>query len=132
MADVAWVAPFAAQWPLRSFLELGAVPCAQLHVPRRARMAVVSPFLEHEMNRNVWRGTAEAEAMLWNPTAAVASAYGGQGAACRNGTARRPLRNSVDRLNVYEKLSGATGRPFCELVYVLPNERAGSWLADPE
>lgn len=35
-ADVARVAPFAAQWPLRSFLELGAlpsaVPCVRLHV----------------------------------------------------------------------------------------------------
>jgi anti-sigma regulatory factor (Ser/Thr protein kinase) len=34
-ADVTRVAPFAAQWPLRSFLELGAlpsaVPCARLH-----------------------------------------------------------------------------------------------------
>jgi len=35
IADVARVAPFAAGWPLRSFLELGAlpgaVPCARLH-----------------------------------------------------------------------------------------------------
>jgi hypothetical protein len=35
VADVMRVAPFAAQWPLRSFLELGAlpgaVPCARLH-----------------------------------------------------------------------------------------------------
>jgi hypothetical protein len=34
-ADVAQVAPFAAWWPLQSFLELGAlpgaVPCARLH-----------------------------------------------------------------------------------------------------
>jgi len=35
-ADVARLAPFAARWPLRSLLELGAfpgaVPCARLHV----------------------------------------------------------------------------------------------------
>src|ERR1700761_9407170 len=34
--EVARVAPFAAQWPCQSFLELGAfpgaVPCARLHV----------------------------------------------------------------------------------------------------
>lgn len=36
VADLARVAPFAAQWPHQSFLELGAlpgaVPCARLHV----------------------------------------------------------------------------------------------------
>lgn len=36
LPDVAALAPFVAQWPLRSFLELGAhpgaVPCARLHV----------------------------------------------------------------------------------------------------
>lgn len=35
MADAARFAPFAARWPLRTFLELGAlpgaVPCARLH-----------------------------------------------------------------------------------------------------
>jgi len=30
-ADAVRFAPFAVRWPLRTFLELGAVPCARLH-----------------------------------------------------------------------------------------------------
>ena len=63
-ADAARAAPFAAQWPYRSFLELGAlagaVPCARLHARLvllewgLAALSEVVPFAYYGLAGYLW------------------------------------------------------------------------------
>ena len=69
-ADAARAAPFAAQWPYRSFLELGAlagaVPCARLHarlVLLEWGLAALSENLELVVSELVTNGVRATRAM---------------------------------------------------------------------
>ena len=69
-AGVARAAPFAAQWPYRSFLELGAlagaVPCARLHVRLvllEWGLAALSESLELVVSELVTNGVRASRAM---------------------------------------------------------------------
>jgi len=70
VADGAGCAPFAAQWPYRSFLELGAlpgaVPCARMHarlVLREWGLAALSDSTELVVSELVTNGVLASRAM---------------------------------------------------------------------
>ena len=100
-AGAARAAPFAAQWPYRSFLELGAlagaVPCARLHarlVLLEWGLAALSESLELVVSELVTNGVRASRAMGgtpfgygWSPT--WAGLWSSSGTPAR-GLLRRP------------------------------------------